>query len=59
MEYCMAKTNEGFQCGAYATHFEEDTGHWHDWLWCDEHAEGRSTEEYKQAPKAAEKNLDE
>ena len=59
MEYCMGKTAEGFGCGAYATRFEADDDYHHDWLWCDEHAEGRPTEPFMQAPKGRREESDE
>lgn len=31
-------------CVRKATHFQEDAAHWHDWIWCDEHAHGKNTE---------------
>lgn len=31
-------------CERQATRFEADDVYWHDWIWCEEHAEGRLTE---------------
>ena len=31
----------GDGCDLAATRFEEDSAHWHDWIWCDEHAKER------------------
>ncbi len=42
--YCMADLPSGFQCGEIATRFEHDPNHWHDWIWCEEHAKDRNTE---------------
>jgi hypothetical protein len=34
-------------CTSMASRFEEDPRHWHDWIWCALHAEGRDTEPLK------------
>ena len=31
-------------CDRCATRIEHADEHWHDWIWCDEHAVGRKTE---------------
>jgi hypothetical protein len=30
-------------CEKEATQFEEDQSHWHDYIWCEEHAIGKQT----------------
>lgn len=54
-DYCMGQetiewgdidhqtSSDTLQCGKIATRFEEDPNHWHDWVWCDKHAKGRTT----------------
>jgi hypothetical protein len=39
-ECCMHESG----CTERATRFESAEGHWHDRIWCDEHATGRTTE---------------
>lgn len=64
-ELCMREVDTPYygkmRCGAPATQFEADDDHWHDWLWCEEHAKGRESrcEPLKQAPRSRREESDE
>lgn len=53
-DYCLGeKEIPGYGkvgCEEAAKWFEEDSNHWHDWVWCDEHAEGKKVEPLKAEP---------